>query len=72
MRTMRNKLTPEQAVVDQVFGALQAALPDVDFTVYDVEGHAYILDFDDETSLLLQAEGYAPLAQEMAIGDLDR
>lgn len=69
------RLLEMQAMVDKVFSALEDALPEVDFTVYDTRGYAYILDFDENTSLLLQAESYSPLSEEMemiAIGDEDR
>lgn len=64
-------LTPNQAVVDRVFDALSEALPDVDFTPYDYRGLAYVLDFEDGSALLLEAEAYEPLttADDVTIGD---
>lgn len=66
------RLLEMQAMVDQVFDALSDALPDVDFTPYDTRGYAYVLDFDDSSSLLLQAEYYRPTLTDIAIGELDR
>lgn len=66
------RLLEMQAMVDKVYAALSEALPEVTFTPYDSRGYAYILDFNDDSSLLVQAEYYSPLSEEVSIGDLDR
>jgi hypothetical protein len=66
---MTNYETQVQARTDELFDTLDRELG-ADLTPYDAAGSAYILDFEDGTSVLVTVEGYEPLdSGAMVLGD---